>query len=99
RLRRPAGHGTAGFPCSLQPCTGWLHQPRTGRSRGQPFGSALLQFARLFTKTHGRVLAPGLTLLDTLVPDDVAQRSPLASAWRQLDLALNNLIDRQLRAA
>ena len=41
---------------------------------------------------HGRVLAPGFALLDTLVPDDVAQRSPLASAWRQLDLTLNDSI-------
>ena len=48
---------------------------------------------------HGRVLALGFALLDILVPDDVAQRSPLASAWRQLDLTLNDFIDRQLRAA
>jgi hypothetical protein len=33
------------------------------------------------------------------VPDDVAKRSPLASAWRQLDLTLNDYIQRQLRAA
>ena len=55
--------------------------------------------AVLFTKAHGRVLAPGLALLDILVPDDVAQRSPLASAWRQLDRALNHFMDHQLRAA
>ena len=53
----------------------------------------------LFTKAHSRVLAPGLALLDTLVPNDVAQRSPLATAWRQLDLALNDFIHDQLRAA
>jgi hypothetical protein len=46
-----------------------------------------------------RTRAPGLALLDPLVPDDVAYRSPLASAWRQLDLTLNNDIDRQLRPA
>jgi hypothetical protein len=53
----------------------------------------------LFTKAHGRVLAPSLALLDLLVPVDLAQRSPLATAWRRLDLALNDFIDRQLRAA
>jgi hypothetical protein len=55
--------------------------------------------AVLFTKAHGRVLAPGLALLDPRVPADVAKRSPLPSAWRQLDLALNHFIDNQLRAA
>jgi len=53
----------------------------------------------MFTKAHGRVLAPGFALLNTLVPNDVAQRSPLATAWRQLDLALDDFIDHQLRAA
>jgi hypothetical protein len=33
------------------------------------------------------------------VPDDLAKRSPLTTAWRQLDLALNEFIDRQLLAA
>jgi hypothetical protein len=53
----------------------------------------------LFTKAHGRVLAPGLALLDPIIPADLAQRSPLATAWRQLDLALNDFVDRQLFAA
>jgi len=70
--------------------------PHSQRYQLTPFGR---RAAVLFTKAHGRVLAPGLALLDTLVPDDVAQRSPLASAWRRLDLTLNNFIDRQLRAA
>jgi len=70
--------------------------PHSQRYQLTPFGR---RTAVLFTKAHGRVLAPGLALLDTLVPDDVAQRSPLASAWRQLDLTLNDFIDRQLRAA
>ena len=55
--------------------------------------------AVLFSKAHGRVLAPGLALLDPLIPADLALRSPLASAWRQLDLALNAFIDCQLLAA
>jgi hypothetical protein len=55
--------------------------------------------AVLFTKAHGRVLAPGLALLDPLIPAELAQRSPLATAWRQLDLALNDFVDAQLLAA
>jgi hypothetical protein len=70
--------------------------PHSQRYHLTPFGR---RTAVLFTKAHGRVLAPGFALLDTLVPDDVAQRSPLATAWRQLDLTLNDFIDRQLRAA
>ena len=61
-----------------------------------PFGRRV---AVLFTKAHGRVLAPGLALIDPLVPVDLVQRSPLATAWRQLDLALNDFVDRQLLAA
>jgi len=53
----------------------------------------------LFTKAHGRVLAPGLALLDPTLPPDVAQRSPLAHAWRQLDRALNDFLEHQLLAA
>lgn len=55
--------------------------------------------AMLFTKAHGRVLAPGLSLLDPLLPADLAQRSPLATAWRHLDHALNDFVDAQLLAA
>jgi hypothetical protein len=54
--------------------------------------------AVLFTKAHGRVLAPGFALLDPLLPDDLVQRSPLASTWHQLDLALNDFVDAQLLA-
>ena len=53
----------------------------------------------LFTKAYGRVLAPGLALLDPIIPADLAQRSPLATAWRQLDLAVNHFVDGQLFAA
>jgi hypothetical protein len=33
----------------------------------------------LFTKAHGRVLAPGLALLDPMLPPDIVQRSPSGS--------------------
>jgi hypothetical protein len=70
--------------------------PGSHRYQLTPFGRRV---AVLFTKAHGRVLAPGLALLDPLVPDDLAKRSPLTTAWRQLDLALNDFVDRQLLAA
>jgi hypothetical protein len=70
--------------------------PHSHQYQLTPFGRRV---AVLFTKAHGRVLAPGLALLDPLLPSDLAQRSPIATAWRQLDLALNEFVDRQLIAA
>jgi len=55
--------------------------------------------AVLFTKTYGRVLAPGLILLDPKLPDHLKHRNPLATAWRQLDAALDDFTNRQLLAA
>jgi hypothetical protein len=55
--------------------------------------------AVLFTKTHGRVLAPGLAQLDLNLPADIAERSPLAQAWRTLDRTLDDYINRQIIAA
>ena len=55
--------------------------------------------AGLSTKTYGRVLAPGLILLDPKLPDHLKQRNPLATAWRQLDGALDDFTKRQLLAA
>jgi len=55
--------------------------------------------AVLFTKAHGRVLAPGLALLDPALPLDIAARSPLGQAWRRLDHALDDFVARQLIAA
>ena len=45
--------------------------------------------AVLFTKTYGRVLAPGLAALDPRLPPELVRRSPLAIAWRQFDCALD----------
>jgi hypothetical protein len=51
-------------------------------------------FAPVVTsRVHGRVLTPGLALLDTAArPADMAPRSPLARAWRQLDKTLDEFI-------
>jgi DNA-binding transcriptional ArsR family regulator len=55
--------------------------------------------AVLFTKAYGRVLAPGLTALDPRLPPEIGERSPLATAWRRLDHALNEFMSQELIAA
>ena len=55
--------------------------------------------AVLFTKTYGRVLAPGLSALDPRLPEDVSVRSSLATAWRRLERILDDFIQTQLVAA
>ena len=70
--------------------------PGTHRYRLTPQGRAI---AVLFTKAYGRILTPGLTALNTALPSELARRSPLASAWRQLDHALHQHITAGLAAA
>ena len=70
--------------------------PGTHRYRLTPHGRAI---AVLFTKTYGRVLTPALTDLSPALPGDLARRSPLAAAWRQLDRALDQHITAGLAAA
>ena len=70
--------------------------PKTFRYQLTPNGR---QVAVLFTKAYGRVLTPGLAACDLAVPDEIAQRSPLAVAWRRLDRELDHFVDRQLLAA
>jgi hypothetical protein len=55
--------------------------------------------AVMFTKAHGRILAPGLTHLDPALPVDLAKRHPLATAWRTLDRELDRFITTGLAAA
>jgi hypothetical protein len=55
--------------------------------------------AVLFTKTYGRVLAPGLSVLDPQLPEDVAARSGLSTAWRGLERNLDEFIQANLVAA
>ena len=68
----------------------------THRYRLTPSGRAI---AVLFTKAYGRVLGPGLSELDPRLPPELAKRSPLATAWRQLNRALDEFIDDGLAAA
>jgi hypothetical protein len=55
--------------------------------------------AVLFTKAYGRVLTPALAASDPALPADVARRSPLATAWRAFDRAMDTFIDHGLAAA
>ena len=55
--------------------------------------------AVLFTKTYGRVLAPGLSALDPSLPEDVTARSPVGTAWHCFDRALDDFIQAQLPAS
>ena len=57
------------------------------------------RIAVLFTKAYGRVLTPGLTALDLQLPETLAQRSPLAMAWRNLDRVFNRFLADALVAA
>lgn len=61
-----------------------------------PAGRAV---AVLFLKAHGRILGPGLSLFDRALPPDVARASPVALAWRRLDTALDDFMERQMIAA
>jgi hypothetical protein len=55
--------------------------------------------AVLFTKAYGRILGPGLAVLDPGLPASIAQRSPLALAWKDLLRELDHFIDHGLAPA
>jgi hypothetical protein len=73
-----------------------LKIPHSHRYQLTPLGRKV---AVLFTKAYGRVLTPGLIVLDPKLPDQLKRRSSLATAWRQLDSALDDFASRQLLAA
>ena len=52
----------------------------------------------LFTKTYSRVLAPGLSALDPHLPEDVAARSRLSTAWQGFERNLDEFIQSNLIA-
>jgi hypothetical protein len=47
------------------------------------------RIAVFFTKTYTRILNPSLPELDPTLPDETAQHSPLARAWRAFEHALD----------
>src|SRR5882724_5164522 len=56
-----------------------LKTPHSHRYQLTPLGRRV---AVLFTKTYGRVLAPGLSALDPYLPEEVAAGNHLSTAWR-----------------
>ncbi len=70
--------------------------PHSNRYQLTPLGRRVTV---LFTKTYGRVLAPGLVQLNPALPSHLTARSPLATAWKHLDRALDDYISGQLVAA
>jgi hypothetical protein len=70
--------------------------PRSHRYQLTSLGRRI---AVLFTKTYGRVLAPGLTAFDPRVPEGVSARSSLATAWRRLEQVLDDFMESQMMAA
>jgi hypothetical protein len=70
--------------------------PHSNRYQLTPLGRRV---AVMFTKAHGRVLAPGLTALDPALPPDIAKRHPLATAWRTLNRELDHFITHGLATA
>ena len=73
-----------------------LKPPRKQRYQLTALGRRI---AVLVTKSYMRVLAPGLTGLDPGLPDNIRCRSPLATAWRNFEGALDQFIERGLLAA
>ena len=57
------------------------------------------QVAVLFTKAYGRIITPGLSVMRQDLPESVAKRSPLATAWRRLDGELDEFMAKGLVAA
>ena len=70
--------------------------PGTQRYLLTPLGRRV---AVLFTKAYGRVLAPGLAVLDPALPPELVGRTQLAVAWRGFNQALDTFIDQQVLAA
>jgi predicted MarR family transcription regulator len=72
---------------------------RAPRSQRYHLTSLGRRVAVLFTKTYGRVLAPGLSAVDPHLSDELASRIPLATAWRRFERTLDDFIEAQLVAA
>lgn len=55
--------------------------------------------AVLFTKSYTRVLTPALAILDPRLPEDIRRRTPLATAWRAFQRALDDFVERSFLPA
>jgi hypothetical protein len=63
-----------------------IRVPGTHRYQLTPEGRRLAVF---LTKTYTRIVLPSLSELDPALPDEIAQRTPLARAWRAYEHALD----------
>ena len=70
--------------------------PRTQRYELTGEGRRLAVF---FTKTYTRIVNPSLAQLDPHLPADIAKRTPLATAWRALEHAIDDTIKQAAIAA
>jgi hypothetical protein len=70
--------------------------PRTHRYQLTGEGRRLAVF---FTKTYTRILNPALAELDPQLPAEIAKRTPLATAWRAFEHALDDKIQTAAIAA
>ena len=70
--------------------------PRTHRYELTSEGRRLAVF---FTKTYTRIVNPALAELDPQLPADIAARSPLATAYRTFEQAIEELIKQAAIAA
>ena len=50
------------------------------------------RLAVFFAKTYARIVTPSLAELDPALPDEIAERTPLARSWRAFERALNDRI-------
>jgi hypothetical protein len=72
---------------------GFIHRiPHSQRYELTADGRKLAVF---FTKTYTRILNPALAELDPALPAEIADRSPIARAWR----AFEHAIDTQIKQA
>jgi hypothetical protein len=55
--------------------------------------------AALFSKSYGRILAPGLSALDPHLPEEVTAGNHLSTAWRCFEKALDDFMQAELVAA
>jgi Mn-dependent DtxR family transcriptional regulator len=70
--------------------------PRTQRYELTREGRRLAVF---FTKTYTRIVNPSLAELDPQLPADIAKRTPIATAWRAFEHALDDKIQTAAIAA
>jgi len=70
--------------------------PRSQRYELTAFGRRTAVF---FTKTYVRIVNPSLAELDPHLPPTIANHSPIASAWRAFEHALDHKIKQAAIAA